>query len=286
MSLIDSSRYQLRERIFEGHESLVYRAVRVEDERPVVIKQLQLLHPDAATAARFTREFEVTRRAASDGVITAIEFHEYDGTINIVLEDIGGHSLTALFGGKAAGVLDALRIAVQAAGALAAVHERHIVHKDVSPGNIIWNPETGAARLIDFGISQVLERASVPLSVAGFEGTPAYVSPEQTGRMNRVVDRRSDLYSLGATLYELLAGQPPFRANDRLELVHAHLAKTPVPPHEHDPRIPRVVSDIIMVLLNKRAEDRYQSAAGLRHDLARCLELYVASPDGTIEPFP
>ena len=151
------------------------------------------------------------------------------------------------------------------------VHERGIIHKDINPGNIVRNIETGQIKLIDFGISSMLRRESVEAQAArGFHGAPAYMSPEQTGRMNVALDYRTDLYSLGVTFYEVLTGKLPFVATDRLELVHAHIARTPLAPNDVDPDVPQVLSDIVMRLLEKRAEDRYQSARGLKHDLELC----------------
>ncbi len=155
---------------------------------------------------------------------------------------------------------------------LGAIHAGNIIHKDINPSNIVYNPETGQVKIIDFGISTVLSRENPTLSNPNvLEGTLAYMSPEQTGRMNRAIDYRTDFYSLGATFYELLTGRLPFVTGDAMELVHCHMAKVPVPPHEVNPQIPKVVSDIVMKLLAKTAEERYQSAWGIKADLEECL---------------
>ena len=260
------------------------RAIAEELGRPVIIKRLKTHHPTANAVAMVAREFEITQRAAAEGVIRALSIMEQDGQVGIVFEDFGGRPLSELRSEARVAVGDLLEIAVRVADTLVAIHALGIVHKDISPDNLLWNRETGTVKLIDFGISQVLDRESVEAKpVAAVEGTLEYIPPEQTGRMNRVVDRRSDLYSLGATLYELFTGRPPFIAAGPLELIHAHLAKRPKAPIDVDDSVPQAVSNIIMTLLEKRAEDRYQSALGLRADLERCLERW--SDKGKIEPF-
>jgi histidine kinase len=264
--------HQDRECIFEGAATRVYRAER-DDGARIAVKQLREVYPSTDRLARFAREFEITRSAAGEGVIEAHELRIHDGLASIVLEDFGATSLALATSEERLPLADVLWIGVQVAGALARIHRLDVVHKDVNPSNVVWNAEMRVAKLIDFGISQVLSRESLSgRPTQAFEGTPPYMSPEQTGRMNRSVDCRSDLYSLGATLYELVTGRTPFPFSDRLRLVHAHIAKTPPAPHVLDPEVPEPLSRIIGTLLEKRAEDRYQSAAGLRHDLAQCLE--------------
>ena len=134
------------------------------------------------------------------------------------------------------------------------MHQQHVIHKDVNPSNIVWNPQTGQIKLIDFGISTALTREnSVPRNPTSGEGTLAYMSPEQTGRMNRVLDYRTDLYSLGVTFYELLVGRLPFPVDDALALMHAHLAKQPTPPEKRVSNLPRPLSIIVMKLMAKNA---------------------------------
>ncbi|HEY0737821.1 MAG TPA: AAA family ATPase, partial [Herpetosiphonaceae bacterium] len=176
-------------------------------------------------------------------------------------------------------------IAIQLADILGAVHQKGIIHKDIKPQNIIYNPKTSQVKLTDFAISTLLSQESQqPTNTRNLEGSLPYMSPEQTGRMNRAVDYRSDCYSLGVTFYELLTGDLPFQASDPIELVHAHIARMPVPPHEVKPAIPRAISDIVMKLLAKTAEDRYQNAYGLKTDLQHCLDQW--STTGRIDPFP
>jgi PAS domain S-box-containing protein len=164
-----------------------------------------------------------------------------------------------------------LRLAKKLTDILGKIHVAHVIHKDINPGNIVLNLETGVVKIIDFGIATQFSHTNPTFkSPHGLEGTLAYLSPEQTGRMNRLLDYRADFYSLGVTFYELLTGHLPFPTTDMLELVHCHMAKQPVPPHELNTTIPKPISDIILKLMAKNAEDRYQSAWGIKVDLELC----------------
>src|SRR5215510_9878264 len=193
------------------------------------------------------------------------------GRLTLLLDDPGGELLVRLIG-KPWDVPQFLRVAIGLAGALGRLHAQGLIHKDVKPGNILVNAATGKVWLMGFGIASRLPRErQAPEPPEVIAGTLAYMAPEQTGRMNRSLDSRSDLYSLGVTLYEMLTGSLPFTASDPLEWVHCHIARQPVPPSERVEKIPAPVSRIIMKLLAKTAEDRYQTAAGLERDLRRCL---------------
>jgi diguanylate cyclase (GGDEF)-like protein len=268
--------YVTKRCIFEGDWSQVFLATDTRRGKDVVLKQLRELYPGPESMARFAREFEITRGAAGPQVIEAYEMHAYEGTVGLILEDFGGRSVADLTQRQGPfDPIDALPLAIQVADGLAHIHRRNIVHRDINPANIVWNTQTGQVKLIDFGISQVLSRTTAShCRSRRFSGTPPYMSPEQTGRMNRDVDCRSDLYSLGVTLYELLTGRRPFESEDPLELVHSHIARSPVPPCEYG--VDKQLSDVIMILLAKRAEDRYNGATGLRHDLVACLEALKA----------
>src|SRR5262249_12685252 len=183
----------------------------------------------------------------------------------------GGEPLDRLLG-KPMELADFLRPAVGLAAALRQMHGRGLVHKDLKPANILVNRASGAAWLTGFGIASRLPRArQAPAPPESIAGTLAYMAPEQTGRMNRSIDSRSDLYSLGITLYQMLTGSLPFTASDPMEWIHCHIARQPVPPSERLARIPAQLSQIIVKLLAKTAEDRYQTAAGVERDLRRCL---------------
>ncbi|KYF72638.1 trifunctional serine/threonine-protein kinase/ATP-binding protein/sensor histidine kinase [Sorangium cellulosum] len=261
--------FQVVESLHASTNSLVYRAQREEDGRPVVIKMLEEAYPSPARIAWFRREYEITRSVADvDGVIRAHGLLTEQDRWFMVLEDFGGASLARHMRQRRFSTDEVLALAPAIVDALGQLHQRHVVHKDVNPSNIVLNRDTGQMRLIDFGISSVLAREEAALRAPSrLDGTVAYMSPEQTGRMNRFIDYRTDFYSLGVTLYELLTGRLPFSSSDPLELVHAHIARQPTAPHELGEDVDPALSAIVMKLLSKNAEDRYQSAHGLRRDI-------------------
>ncbi|HYO73909.1 MAG TPA: serine/threonine-protein kinase PknK, partial [Archangium sp.] len=265
--------YTLRERLFESRQSVICRGVREADSRPVVLKLIHAEYPTSEQLARFRYEFRLTQQARGAGVIEALALENTRRGLALVLEDFGASPLTRFIKNGPCELRWFLAIAVRLADTLGGIHQRRIIHKDINPSNLLYNPDTDTLKLIDFGISTELSReVAAHTGLRVLEGTLPYLSPEQTGRMNRAIDYRTDLYSLGITLYQLVTGRLPFTAEDPLGLVHAHIAQIPVPPHELVPTLPRVVSDIICRLLAKRAEERYQSAFTLRADLERCLE--------------
>ena len=268
--------YQVTDALYESVNSLVYRAYDEKNNRPVVLKMLKQAYPPPEKIGWFRREYELTRRLRLPGVVRTYAFTTDQHSPVMVLEDFGGESLELLLPQKPLGrfrLAEFLPIAILVADILGQVHQQHVMHKDINPSNIIFNPVSGQVKLIDFGISTVLPRENPTVRTPGVgEGTLAYMSPEQTGRMNRSMDYRTDLYSLGVTFYELCTGQLPFLITDPMALMHAHLAQQPIPPHEHVDEIPRSLSAIILRLMAKNAEDRYQSVSGLRADLEACVE--------------
>jgi len=287
------SGYRVNETIHESRNSLIFRAAREADNQPVVLKMLNQTYPPPEKIAWFKREYERTKNLnpspdpghALQGVVAAYSLETNQQRWVIVLEDFGGESLNRLgLTGKLT-LSKFLPLAIQITDILGQVHQRHIMHKDVNPSNIVLNPTTGQLKFIDFGISTALTRENPTLRNPNvLEGTLAYISPEQTGRMNRAIDYRTDFYSLGVTFYELLTGQLPFSTADAMELVHSHIATPPIPPHELRPDIPQPVSDIVLKLMAKNAEDRYQSAYGLKADLEECLRQWRIAE--RIDPFP
>ncbi|MBW4620758.1 MAG: AAA family ATPase [Cyanosarcina radialis HA8281-LM2] len=265
--------YRITTKIYESANSVVYRAVANSNDRLVILKVLKEDYPTPSELTRYKQEYEITRSLAIDGAIEAYDLLPYGNTLAIVLEDFGGISLDALMGSKEFALSEFLQIAIQIVEILDAIHGANVIHKDINPSNIVYNPETRQLKIIDFGISTTFTHENPPINSPNvLEGTLAYISPEQTGRMNRVLDYSTDFYSLGASFYQLLTQKLPFETHDALELIHCHIAKQPVPPHEIDSKIPRVVSNIVMKLLAKMAEERYQSALGIKIDLEECLK--------------
>jgi predicted ATPase/signal transduction histidine kinase len=266
------SGYELGGKLYESSRSVVFRAVRLSDAAPVIIKTLASEYPTAAEIARMTREHDMLASLDLPGVVRAHEVTRHNQRPALVVEDFGARSLGDLSRERPFSTEEVLAIGAQIAETLGQLHRRGVVHKDVNPQNVLQNPQTGVLKIIDFDLASPLAAESGKIRAqAQLEGTLRYIAPEQTGRMNRAVDSRADLYSLGATLHELLTGSPPFASNDPMELVHAHIARRPPAPHELRPDVPPAVSAVVQKLLAKAPEDRYQSAFGLKADLERCL---------------
>jgi predicted ATPase/GAF domain-containing protein/tRNA A-37 threonylcarbamoyl transferase component Bud32 len=265
--------YQLIEKIYESANSLVYRGILKPDNQPIILKILKENYPTPAELTRYKQEYEITRFLNAENVIKAYDLWRYKNTLIMLLEDFGGQSLKLLISKNTFSLEEFLTIAIKTADSLAAIHAANIIHKDINPANIVYNPETGQLKIIDFGISTRLSQENQTVcNINQLEGTLAYIAPEQTGRMNRGIDYRSDFYSLGVTFYELLTHQLPFATNDPVELVHCHIAQHPQTPHELISSIPLTVSNILMKLLAKTPELRYQSAWGIKADLETCLQ--------------
>ena len=281
--VVTISGYELNELLYESSNSLVYRAQRKSDKQAVVVKMLSEEYPAPEKIAWFKREYEVTRDLNLAGVPSVYSYESEQNRWLIVLEDFGGDSLRRLGLAGRLELADFLTLAIKVTDILGQIHAKHIMHKDINPANIVLNPTTGQVKLVDFGISTVLDRETPTFKNPNvLEGTLPYISPEQTGRMNRPLDYRTDFYSLGVTFYELLTGQLPFESDEPLELVHSHIAKQPVVPHDLRPHIPTPISSIVLKLMAKNAQERYQSASGLRADLEECLRQWSTGP---IMPF-
>lgn len=265
------SDYDISQEIYRSATTLVYRGRRRRDGQPVILKMLNQADPTAERLARFRREYEIIRTLHVPGIAAVYSLEHTPPYWVIVLEDCG-ESLNRLRLAGTLPLVEVLQIGVQVAETLAHLQQQQIIHKDITPANLILNPTTGQIRLIDFGIATVFSHENTAFHNPNvLEGTLAYMSPEQTGRMNRLMDYRTDFYALGVTLYELLTGSLPFPVTDALDLIHSHLAKPPVAPHELRPGIPPPVSDLVLKLMAKNAEERYQSAYGIKADLEACL---------------
>jgi len=243
-----------------------------EGERKPVLAVLHVAdRPPPLALERLAHEYELRNELDGAWAARPLEFVREDGRAMLVLEDPGGEPLARLLGQPMEiGVF--LRLAIGVAAALGKAHQAGLVHRDQKPGNILVNCADGAARLTGFGIATRLPRERQTLAPPEtIAGTLAYMAPEQTGRMNRSIDSRSDLYSLGVVFYQMLTGALPFTASDPMEWVHCHVARKPAPPGDRVETVPVPISKIVMKLLAKAAEERYQSAAGLERDLRRCL---------------
>src|SRR5262249_21377184 len=234
--------------------------------------------------AQLKNEYALGASLNIEAVVKPLSLEIDRDTPTLVLADFGGEPLSRLLGVPMA--LDRfLPLAVRITEALAALHQQEIIHKDLKPQNILINPHTSEVKLADLGLaSRLVREAQPPCAAELIEGSLPYLAPEQTGRMNRALDNRADLYSLGVTLYELLIGRLPFEANDPLEWLHCHIARIPRSPTELVPEVPPILSAIVMKLLAKMPEERYQTARGLYHDLTHCAAQWRAR--GRIDPFP
>ena len=284
-SLASLPGYEAFEEIHESVHSLLFRARRLSDNSPVIVKLLKGGFPSPNEMRKVQREYEIGRELRDrPGIARVLGMEKADHTLALIIEDFGGESLRKLLKVRQFSLTEALQLAVQITESLGEIHAARIIHKDINPANIIFNASSGALKIIDFGICSRVQRETTEFKPAAvMEGTLAYISPEQTGRINRPFDFRTDYYSLGATLYHLFTGRPPFEDEDPVRLVHRHIFETPASPSTVNPAVPAAVSNIILKLLMKIPEQRYQSAQGLGEDLNRCLLQWTAT--GQVEPF-
>ncbi|MEA2626448.1 MAG: hypothetical protein QOD06_2493 [Candidatus Binatota bacterium] len=278
----DLSTYVL-EPLWEDGEFVLSRGVHDGDRAPLLTFAPAAAAPTSETIARIEHAYSLRGELDSAWAARPVSLVHRNGRPTLLLED-PGHDLLANLVGHPWQVAPFLRVAIGVAAALARLHARGIIHKDVKPPNVLVNVATGDAWLIGFGIASRLPRErQAPEPPEAIAGTLAYMAPEQTGWMNRSVDSRSDLYAFGVTLYEMLTGTLPFVAADPLEWVHCHVARQATPPVERVSGMPRILSDVVMKLLAKTPEERYQTAAGVEDDLRRCLAAWEA--DGRIDTF-
>ncbi|WP_414624664.1 AAA family ATPase [Calothrix sp. CCY 0018] len=266
--------YRIVEQLYRSSRIVVYRAfqeISGKKPRPVVVKLLRQDYPSFSELLQFRNQYTIAKKLDIPGIIRPYALESYHNSYALIMEDFGGISLREYMKrGHIASLLDILSIALPITNILHHLYHNRVIHKDIKPENILINPETKQVKLIDFGIASLLPKETQEIkNINALQGTLAYLSPEQTGRMNRGIDYRSDFYSLGVTFYELLTGQLPFISDDPMELVHCHIAKTPP---SINSAYSQVISDIVMKLMAKNAEDRYQSALGLKSDLEICLK--------------
>ena len=261
--------YQAIALIHKSDRTLVYRALHEKNGQPVIIKLMGHEYPSFSELVQFRNQYAIALNLDIPGIVKTYSLERYKNGYALIMEDIGSISLSDYQQQFSLSLSEFLDIAIQLAEILHALHQNQIIHKDIKPANILIHPGTKEIKLIDFSISSLLPKETQSLQTPNvLEGTLLYLSPEQTGRMNRGIDYRSDFYSLGVTFYELLARKLPFESEDPLELVHAHIAK--IPPTIPEIEVPKALVDIVVKLMAKNAEDRYQSALGLKYDLEKC----------------
>lgn len=270
--LPDIAGYTIVEPLYLGSRTAVYRAVPTNSSRVVVIKVLRREYPSFGELVQFRNQYTIAKKLPIPGVVQPISLESLGSGYVLVMEDVGGIPLGQYAQQQPLDLTDILTIAIQIAETLHDLCHHRVVHKDIKPANILIHPESKQVKLIDFSIASLLPKETQDIQNPNIlEGTLAYLAPEQTGRMNRGIDYRADFYALGVTLYQLLTGVLPFQSGDPLELMHCHIAKVPTPIEQVNPDVPKMVSAIVTKLMAKNAEDRYQSAMGLKHDLTRCL---------------
>ncbi|MBD2440462.1 ATP-binding sensor histidine kinase [Nostoc sp. FACHB-110] len=263
--------YQTLAQLYKGSRISVYRVMRERDQLNVVIKILSVEYPSFNELLQFRHQYTITHNLNIAGIIHPLSLETYGNGYILVMEDIGGISLREYIQTHTLTLEEFLIIAIQLTDILHELHQNCLIHKDIKPANILIHPQTKQVKIIDFSIASLLPKETTEIKNPHIlEGTLAYISPEQTGRMNRGIDYRSDFYSLGVTFYEVLTGELPFNSHDPMELVYCHIAKMP-PELKNICEIPQVVADIVMKLMAKNAENRYQSALGLKIDLEKCL---------------
>jgi serine/threonine protein kinase len=286
--------YQIIEELYRDARTIVYRAERTDDRLFVTIRVLSSLYPSDRDLLEFRHQYTISKNLDLAGVVRHYSLEEYERGYALVLEDFGGVSLARSWelgvgswergAGKSIGlsVVDVLGIGIQLADTLHTLGQQRIIHKDIKPANMLIHPVTKQVKLIDLRIATLLPRETQEIvDPNNIKGTLAYLSPEQTGRMNRGIDYRTDFYALGVTLYELLTGELPFVTEDPIALIHCHLAQVATPIHLVNSDIPLVLSQLVAKLMAKNVEDRYQTALGIKYDLEQCLCQYQGTDLGT-----
>jgi predicted ATPase/signal transduction histidine kinase/GAF domain-containing protein len=276
------SGYRIIEELYRDPKTIVYRAERIDDllsenSRSVAIKVLSSMYPSDRDLLEFRHQYTIAKNLDLPGIVRHYSLEEYERGYALVMEDFGGISLAEYSHHNCLALVDVLNIAIELADILQAIGQQRIVHKDIKPANILIHPVTKQVKLIDFSIAFLLPRETQEMIDPNrLAGTLAYLSPEQTGRMNRGIDYRTDFYALGVTLYELLTGKLPFLTKDPIELIYCHLAQVAIPIHLVNVDIPLAISQLVAKLMAKNVEDRYQTALGIKYDLEQCLNQYQA----------
>jgi predicted ATPase len=280
--MTEVSSYTLKS-LWKDPEFVLYRGQRETEPSHILVVAPLSKQLEHGTLKRLEHQYSLRTKLDPAWAVLPLALLRDEGRTVLVLDDPGGEPLNRLLE-RQLDLTRFLRIAIGLSAALGGLHEHGIIHKDIKPANVMVDPTSGQVWLTGFGIASDLPRErQAPEPPETIAGTLAYMAPEQTGRMNRSIDSRSDLYSLGVTLYEMLAGVLPFTAADPIEWVHCHIARQPRPPAERRKEVPESLSAIVLKLLTKSPEERYQTAAGLEADFRRCLADWESL--GRIEPF-
>ncbi|WP_414529044.1 AAA family ATPase [Nodularia chucula] len=275
--------YKILHKIYDSNRTTVYQAQREDSQTPVAIKILKAEYPQFRDIILFRNQYSIARSIQHPHIIKCYSLEPYRNSYALILEDFGGISLNQYRQSQPVNLTDFFAVAIAITSALEFLYDQKIIHKDIKPNNILINPETKQIKLIDFSISSLLPKENSEIkSPHLLEGTLAYMSPEQTGRMNRGIDYRSDFYSLGVTFYELLTGKLPFDSNQPLELIHCHLAQEVINPSRINPNIPPILAKIVLKLMAKNAEQRYQTAKGIKYDLEYCQQLFLKNNENNL----
>lgn len=275
---MEKTKYKIIEQLHVGSRFAIYRGLQGGQDEHVVLKMLKDPYPSAKDISRLRTEFCLLQDIHHPNIVRVPALETYENRLALVREDIEGESLSTYAKNKPLGLELFFSVAIQTVKAIQALHRHHIIHKKISTSNILINPANGQVKLTGFSLAtQMTREALQPNAQDIFEAELAYISPEQTGRINRNLDYRTDFYSLGIVFYELLTGQPPFVSNDPMELVHSHIAKRPEAPHALRAEVPAVLSELVLKLLTKNEDDRYQSADGLLYDLEYCYKLFTTN---------
>ncbi len=268
--------YTITELIYASEKTTVYRGQQQTTQISVIIKILNSEYPRLQDLIAFKNQFAISQIIDHPNIIKCYGLEKYGNSYALILEDFSGISLSEYTKSQKLDLNSFLPIAIAITKALEFLYTKRIIHQDIKPRNILINPQTQEIKLIDFSISSLLPKETADIqSLNGLAGTLVYMSPEQTGRMNRGIDYRTDFYSLGVTFYELLTGQLPFHSQNHLELIYYHIAKEPINPREVNPQIPQVLADVIIKLMAKNPDKRYQTARGIRYDLEICQQILL-----------
>lgn len=274
--------YKLSSVIYQDERTLVYKSESDSGES-FILKTASGDFPVPERSSSILREYEIIKKIDSPLIVKAIDYYEENGKPYIVLEPFSGKPIFKILNERELSLQEFLSGAITLAEGVKEIHEAGIIHKDINSDNILWDEKDDKWKIIDFSLATQLTHESMPvISANRIEGNLNFISPEQTGRMNRKIDYRTDYYSLGVLYYKMSTNRFPFSGNDPNEIIHAHIAKQPTPPHIANSQVPKPVSDIIMKLIAKNAEDRYQSVNGLQHDLKTCMEGLLS---GTLKEF-